>query len=165
MTGRPTPTAVYLETFGMLALAVGALALTACRKSAPSASPSAGAAAQYESEPTDDFDSESRDPDGGEALSELESRLHGFEDELARAGVGGLGYSEEAAGRPDKVTDGGPAQCTRICELATAICGLETSICELASEHVGEARYDKACARVRSDCELAQEACDACGGS
>lgn len=165
MTGRPTTNAVCLQIFGMLALAAGIPALTACRKGAPSRSPSAGAAAQSDIDATDDFDSESRGADPGEALSELESQLDGFEDELARIGVAGLRYSEEAAGRPDAATDTGPTQCTRICELTTAICGLETSICELASEHPGETRYDKACAKVRHDCQVAQDACDACGGS
>lgn len=58
--------------------------------------------------------------------------------------------------------DGAVNRCESICDLGVSTCELREHICELAERHPGEEDYAAACERAVDDCEVAQEACDAC---
>ena len=54
------------------------------------------------------------------------------------------------------------AQCRQVCDLQVSICDLKSHICGLAFRHAGDPRYQNACSRASTDCEIATRACDDC---
>ncbi len=137
------------------ALVVGALAVGACKKSAPAtASPSAGMA-----------DSAFGYDDGGadaEAVAEPEGEPRSFEElseDLDRLGDELEGLRGEEASTPAEES------CGRICAIAEATCDVSDQICGLAGAHEGETRYEQACDRAQAQCTDATDACDACSAS
>lgn len=54
-------------------------------------------------------------------------------------------------------------RCERVCDLTDAICDLSERVCDLTSEHPDDVRYEDACLRARTQCGVADEACDGCG--
>lgn len=129
-------------------LLVALFAVAACNKNK--------AAPETES-PSDSAGDGAASP-GGASLESLEHELAARNGEL----------SEAADARRAAMSSGAEGQqgdhCERICSIAEAICGLADSICALADEHPDDPRYADSCTRAKSDCERANEACNACEG-
>jgi hypothetical protein len=100
-------------------------------------------------------------PAEAEPEEDLEA-LHDRVDE-AWAELEALQAAEQrAATTPDANPDVTVARCKRIRGLATEICGLSDRMCMLATQHPGQSRYGRACARSQETCGRASHAAERC---
>jgi len=144
---RPRPAESIRRVAPAAWLLVAVLAATACNKNKASETES----------PSDAAGDASASP-GGASLESLEHELATRNGELSQAAD--ARQSAMSGGAEGAAVD----HCERICSIAESICGLADAICGLADEHPDEPRYAESCTRAKSDCERANEACNACQG-
>lgn len=140
----------------VVAIGLGALATSACKKSAPAMSaPPGDAAGAGADAASDDLMGEAEaEPEQPRSIDELSDDLDRLTDELE--GLRADAPMPEATSEEER--------CDRICAIAEATCDLSDQICDLAGAHDGETRYADACDRAGGQCTDATDACSVCRG-